>query len=126
MARQTAREPIKREQEKELTVGILSRIKAFLLGENEGGRDVYRTIVRCSRCGEEIPVRVDLRRELTPRYGEGEGAYYVHKGVMGSGENRCFQTIELRLTFDAQKRVISREISGGEFVSDEDVETGRG
>lgn len=101
-------------------MGFLDKIASFLFGGRGEEGDVYRTTVRCSRCGEEIPVRVDLGHELTPRYGEGEGAYFVHKGVVGSGENRCFQTVDVRLTFDAQKRVISREISGGTFVGEDD------
>jgi hypothetical protein len=100
-------------------VGFLNKIASFLFGSGEGDQDVYRTTVRCSRCGEEIPVRINLRRELTPQYGEGEGTYYVRKGVVGSGENRCFQTIDVRLTFDAQKRLVSRDISGGAFVGRE-------
>lgn len=102
-------------------MGLLNKIGAFLSGSKEGERDIYRTTVRCSRCGEEIPVRVNLRRELTRRYGEEEGTYYVHKGVIGSGESRCFQTIHVHLTFDAQKQLISREISGGTFVNGEDA-----
>ena len=102
-------------------MGLLDKIASFLSGSAEKERGIYRTTVRCSRCGEEIPVRINLNRELTPQYEEGQGAYYVHKGVMGSGENRCFQTIQVRLTFDARKRLISREISGGEFVAREDA-----
>jgi hypothetical protein len=101
-------------------MGFLNKIGSRLFGSGDQEKDVYRTTVRCSRCGDEIPVRVDLSRELTPQYGEGEAAYYVHKGVVGSGENRCFQTIDVRLTFDAQKRLISRDISGGAFVSRSD------
>jgi hypothetical protein len=85
---------------------------------------VHWEYVRCSRCGEAIPVRVDLRHELTPRYGQGEGAYFVRKGVIGSGETRCFQTVEVRLSFDAQKRLVSREISGGAFMTQEGFEAG--
>lgn len=103
-------------------MGLLDKIASFLSGSDEGEKGIYETTVRCSRCGEEIPVRIDLGRELTPQYGEGKGAYYVHKGVIGSGENRCFQTIDVRLTFDAKKRLISRDISGGSFVSEEDAE----
>ncbi|MEA3377526.1 MAG: hypothetical protein U9R72_15170 [Chloroflexota bacterium] len=100
-------------------MGFLDKIAAFLTGGGDGDADVYEATVRCSRCGEEIAVRVDLRHELTPRYGDGEGAYYVHKGVMGSGENRCFQEIDVRFYFDAQRQLVSREITGGEFITEE-------
>ena len=102
--------------------GLLRKIAALMSG---GGQEagIYRTKVRCDRCGEEIPVRVDLRRELTPTYGDEEGAYHVRKGVMGSGDNRCFRTIEVRLTFDGQKRIVGREARGGRFVDGERLGT---
>jgi hypothetical protein len=103
-------------------VGLLDKIASLLSGNDGGARDTYRTTVRCSRCGEEISVRIDLDRELTPHYERGGTAYYVHKGVIGRGDNRCFQTIEVRLTFDAHKRPIGREITGGEFVAEDDPE----
>ena len=103
-------------------MGFLNKIASVLRGSGNRERGVYRTVVRCSRCGEEIPVRINLDRELTPQYGDDEAAYYVNKGVVGSGENRCFKTIDVHLTFDAQKRLVSRAISGGVFVSEDDSE----
>lgn len=99
-------------------MGLLSRIAALFSG-GDGEKGVYRTTVRCNRCGEEIPVRVNLSRELSPSYSEEESAYQVRKGVVGSGQNRCFRTIEVRLTFDAHRHLVGREIIGGSFVDDE-------
>ena len=104
-------------------MGFLDKVASALFGSDAGRENVHREYVRCSRCGEKIPVRVDLRHELTPTYGEGEGAYFVRKGVIGSGETRCFQTIDVMLTFDAQKRPVSREIAGGVFITKEEFET---
>jgi hypothetical protein len=105
-------------------VGFLDKVASGLFGSGGGQDDVHREYVRCSRCREKIPVRVDLRHELTPQYGEREGAYFVRKGVIGSGETRCFRTIDVRLTFDAQKRLVSREIGGGAFITEEEFEAG--
>jgi len=104
-----------------LITRLVGRLAALLSG---GSRDegIYRTAVRCGRCGEEIPVRVDLSRELTPTYGEQEGAYHVRKGVVGSGENRCFRTLVVRLTFDREKEVVGREVKGGSFVDGEPLD----
>ncbi len=102
---------------------LLRKAASLLFGDGGESENVYRTTVRCLRCGEEIPVRVDLDRELTRTYGPDEGSYYVRKGVAGSGENRCFQTIHVRLTFDDQKQLISREASGGTFMDDQDTAT---
>jgi len=102
-------------------MGFLKRIKDLFGGAwgSLGEPNVHYEYVRCARCGEPIRVRVNVSNELSPQYGEGEGAYYVRKGVVGSGENLCFQTIELELYFDSSKRLLSRDISGGEFIARE-------
>ena len=105
-------------------MGFLDKITSYLFGGAARPEDVHWEYVRCSQCGEGIPVRIDLRHELTPSYGEAEGAYFVRKGVIGSGDRRCFQTIDVKLTFDAQKRLVSREIEGGAFISKEAFDDG--
>jgi len=111
-------------------MSFLKKIASFLFEGGERARpegprrkeeaDVHWEYVRCSRCGEKLPVRVDLRNELTPEYEGGEGAYYVRKGVMGSGKTRCFQMIEVELFFDPNRRPVSRYITGGEFITEEE------
>jgi hypothetical protein len=103
-------------------MGFLNKITSSLCRGAIRRGDAHWEYVRCSQCGERIPVRVDLRHELTPRYREAEGAYFVRKGVIGSGDTRCFQTIDVELTFDAQKRLISREIHGGAFISKDEFD----
>ena len=96
-------------------MGFVKQLTDLFSGKGEG--NIHREYVRCARCKEKLAVRVNLDNELTPQYGEGEGAYYVHKGVSGSGENRCFQTIEVELYFDYEKHLVSRYITGGEFIT---------
>ena len=74
--------------------------------------------VRCARCGEVITARVDLHNDLSARYDDRGRVigYFVRKVVIGSGQNRCFQAIEVELTFDARRNVVDRSIHGGEFV----------
>ena len=99
-------------------MSFLKKIASLFEGsEREDKGDVRWEYVRCSRCKEKIRVRVDLRNELTPQWDEGEGAYYVRKGVFGSGETLCFQMIEVELFFDSERRLVSRYISGGEFIA---------
>lgn len=74
--------------------------------------------VKCSRCGEVIRSRIDLRNDLTIDYGA-DGAsttYYCHKTLIG--EQRCYQRIEVDLTFDAKHKLTGRQISGGEFLEE--------
>ena len=75
----------------------------------------YWVTVKCNRCGEVIRARVDLRNEVSLEYQEGGGASFFCRKVL-MGEGRCFQRIEVELTFDANRNLASREISGGEFV----------
>jgi hypothetical protein len=35
------------------------------------------------------------------------------------GKGHCFQRIEVKLTFDSNKKVINREISGGKFIDEQ-------
>ena len=72
--------------------------------------------VKCNRCSEVIQSRIDLRNDLTIDY-ENEGAnptYFCRKVLMG--DQHCFQKVEVELTFDSKRKIIKRQISGGEFV----------
>jgi hypothetical protein len=60
-----------------------------------------------------------MRNDLSQQYDEdgGKTSYYTRKVVMGSG-SLCFQQIEVGLTFDENRKLISRQIQGGEFVDE--------
>lgn len=73
----------------------------------------YTFQVKCKRCGEVIEGRVDLDNDLSLN-DEGDG-YLVRKGLIGG--NRCFQQIEVELTFDTSRQLTEKTISGGEFVN---------
>ena len=105
-------------------MGFLKKIASALSpkgAEESGGFWVY---VRCDKCGEAIKTRIDLRHDLTANYDD-QGRvvnYFLRKVLIGS--QRCFEPIEVRLTFDPQRRVSSREITGGQFISREEYEGG--
>lgn len=85
----------------------------------------YWVIVRCNRCGETLRTRVDLHNDLSIEYGEREGdtTYFCRKTLIG--DKLCFQRVEIELTFDGQRRLIDRQITGGQFVDgEEDRRTG--
>ena len=100
-------------------MGFLDGLKslfggAFGSGAADGGYYVY---VRCSRCGEVLRTRVNLRNDLSER---DQGGYALTKTLVGSG--RCFQRIEVRLSFDGTRRVVEREVNGGELSSAQDFD----
>jgi hypothetical protein len=97
-------------------MSFLKRLSDFLAPTQKPGFDErsYLLDVRCRRCGEIIPVRIDLMNELSRDFSTGQ--YRTRKIVMGSTKNRCFQQIELELTFDKNKQLIEQHVTGGEIV----------
>jgi hypothetical protein len=75
-------------------------------------KNYYTFQVQCRRCGETIEGRIDLDNDLSLS-DEGDG-YIVRKGLIGA--NRCFQQIEVQITFDSQRHLQERSITGGTFV----------
>ena len=103
-------------------MSFLKKIAAALSPKGAGEGDVLWVYVRCDKCGESLKTRLDLRYDLTPNYSAGGRVtdYVVRKVLIGS--QRCFEPIEVKLTFDPQRRLTSREITGGQFISREEYE----
>lgn len=80
----------------------------------------YWITVKCNRCGEEIHTRIDLRNDLSIDYGEDGSAttYFCRKTIIGS--LRCYQGIEVELVFDANHKLINRDIKWGKFLDEHD------
>jgi hypothetical protein len=80
--------------------------------------NLYPIEVICKRCGETITGSVNLSNDLSIVYGNGENdyTYFCRKAFMGDG--RCFQQVEVELTFDRNRRIIERKIKGGKFTDD--------
>jgi hypothetical protein len=94
-------------------MGILKKITSLFTPG--GDAHAYRVKVRCNRCGEILVTRVDLRNDLSIEYGNGE-RYFCRKVLIG--DQRCFEKVEVQLEFNANRKLIDRQISGGEFVDD--------
>jgi hypothetical protein len=103
-----------------MNMSFLKKIASALSPKGAEEGDVLWVYVRCDKCGEAIRTRIDLRHDLTPNYStEGRVTDYVLRKVL-IGSQRCFKPIEVILTFDSQRREISREITGGQFISREE------
>ena len=90
-------------------------IKSLFGGKSAKPDKRYYTFnVKCDRCGEIIEGRVDLDNDLSLN-DAGDG-YLVRKGLIGSGDDLCFQQIEVTIHFTSAREVTEREIQGGEFV----------
>jgi hypothetical protein len=76
----------------------------------------YPMEVICSRCGEKITSSVNLNNDLSIVYGSSENdvTYFCRKVLMG--EKRCFQQIEIEMTFDRNRKLTGRKIKGGKYA----------
>jgi len=72
--------------------------------------------VRCNKCGARARVRVSLANDLSM---DDDGNYILRKEIM---DNRCCQLMQAELHFDKHRRVVSRELTGGEFISEEEYQ----
>jgi hypothetical protein len=97
-------------------MSFLQRLRqTFSGGSNEASSSAFYDVqVRCRRCGEILSAHVSLANDLSMDYES--GTYYVRKLLVGDGANRCFERIELQLTFDADRQLLHREAIGGTFV----------
>jgi hypothetical protein len=102
-------------------VSLLKRLGKALGGGQRTDRDALWVYARCSRCGEAIASRISLRSDLSIRYDSGgkPAGYHVRKVLVGSAR-RCYQPVEVHLTFDAGRRLLEREISGGQLITAEE------
>ena len=98
-------------------MGFLDSLKSLFTGGGGSDESGYWVYVRCRRCGEAIRTRIDLRNDLSPNDEEG---YTVSKTLVG--DRRCFERIEVTLTFDENRRLLGQEIQRGDFISAKEFE----
>ncbi len=104
-------------------MGFFDRLRKALAGgggsADRPDTNAYWVFVQCQRCGEPLRTRIDLRNDLSE---EDDGTFTVHKGLIG-GARRCFQTVEVELHFNADRRqVLDRQISGGRWITAEEYQ----
>ena len=100
-------------------MGFLKKFSDYLSSSgSEKGTNALWVVVKCSRCGEIIRTRVDLRNDLSIDYSAQSGAaqYFCRKTLIG--ESRCFQRVDVSLTFDKDRHLVDRSITGGDFVDE--------
>lgn len=76
--------------------------------------------VKCDKCGEEIRINVNRRTDIQSLYTEAGGkgaAYTLKKEILG---RKCPNLINITVDFDRNYRILSRNISGGKFISSEE------
>ncbi|MBN1440784.1 MAG: hypothetical protein JW929_15360 [Anaerolineales bacterium] len=79
---------------------------------------MFPLAVKCKRCGEILTAQVNLANDLSIEYDDsGNPEFYTcRKVLMGSG--RCFQRVEVVLTFDTNRVLQEKTVHGGSFVEE--------
>lgn len=72
---------------------------------------------RCQRCGSVVRIRADRRNDFNAD--EGPGALVLRKDVM---DNKCFRLMPAEIWLDADLRVTTAEVKGGELITREEYE----
>jgi hypothetical protein len=104
----------------EVMMSWFKKIGSLLAPKGNAEDKTYWIYVQCKSCGEKIRTRVNLYNDLSIQYGEGgqQDTYLCRKTIMGKA--RCFQRLEVTLSFNAQRQLIDQQIKGGEFIKAED------
>lgn len=105
-------------------MAFLKKLSGFLSSPNREEKDSYWIYARCAYCGEKLRTRISLFNDLSASYAENDGQdiYICRKTLVGN--QRCFRRIEIKLNFDDNRKLIDREIVGGEFITDEEYQAG--
>ena len=94
-------------------MSFLNRIYRLLFPPPPPSR-YFRFQVKCKRCGEIVEGTVDLYNDPSLEYEGGPPVYFCRKVLVGSG--RCYHPVEVTFKFDENRKVLERQITGGEFV----------
>ena len=71
----------------------------------------------CLRCGEIVTGQINLANDLSSEFSEsGVKTYVCRKVLIGAGAQRCFQQIEVNLTFDENHKIIDQQVTGGKLL----------
>lgn len=82
-------------------------------------KDVLWLYIRCNKCGKKLKLFVNKNTDLENQYkeaGEAGPDYILRKEAM---DDKCFTGIFIRIEFDKNRNILSREITKGEFINEE-------
>jgi hypothetical protein len=73
--------------------------------------------VKPNGCDEIVRVRIDRNNDLS--LDDDNKSYVVHKLARGT---KCFQTVEVDLYFDQNRRLVNSELQHGVMVTEDDYQ----
>ncbi len=96
-------------------MGFLRRIFGGEQKEPQGDTRGLYFFVRCDHCGALVRLRADKEYDLNRT----DDGYVWHKTIVDS---KCFRPMPAVVHLDHTYQVVSAEISGGEFITQEAYE----
>ncbi len=87
-------------------------------GSRSGDANGVYFYVRPTNCDEVVRVRIDRNNDLS--LADDNKSYVVHKLVRGT---KCFQSVEVDLYFDSNRRLVNSELQHGAMVTEDDYQT---
>jgi len=99
-------------------MGLFKKLSGLFAPAQKIDDRAYWLYVQCNRCGEVIRVRVDLYNDLSPIYEEAGVTFFCRKVIIG--QERCYQKIEVEMSFTEQRKIVSKESQGGRFITEDD------
>jgi len=103
-------------------MGLFKKLSRLLAPPAKQDERAYWLYVQCSRCGEKIKSRVDLYNDLSPIYNETGVTFFCRKVLIG--QQRCYQKVEVEMSFDERRQLTDQKISGGKFITEEEFTAG--
>ena len=89
-------------------------------GESGEGPGVMFIYARCNSCKEKTRVRISKSSDLSMTYEDEGPSYALRKVIVGSN---CPSRMEAEMMFDRNRNLISRNITGGQFITKEEYES---
>lgn len=83
-------------------------------------KDILWLYIKCHKCGKALKLFVNKDTDLEDQYkevGEAGPDYILRKEAM---DDKCFTGIFIQIEFDKNRNILSREITHGEFISEEE------
>ncbi|MBU0759003.1 MAG: hypothetical protein KKC66_02460 [Candidatus Omnitrophica bacterium] len=79
-------------------------------------RNVFRAVVKCSECGEEVRVRIEFSSDFQAEYNQTnpEHCYTIKKEIIGKN---CYNLMKLSLALTREAKLLFADKQGCEFIT---------
>lgn len=97
-------------------MNLFKKLATLFAASSTSRAHLYSLTVQCDRCGEVIHAHVNLSNDLSAEYDEASNTSTLICRKVLTGNQHCYQRIEVMLTFDANRKLVERKIENGKFV----------